>query len=124
MDLSPRRFADTLLLAPAGKIDRENAEAFRVALAPHLAGCTPDGDRLVLDLSGLDFITSAGLRIFMISAKQVAAQKGTLVLAALPPLIREIFQISRFDLLVQMFPSVPEALARVSPAALAAFGGA
>jgi anti-sigma B factor antagonist/stage II sporulation protein AA (anti-sigma F factor antagonist) len=124
MDLSPRRFADTLVLAPTGRIDHQNAEAFRVALTPHLVACTPDKDRLVVDLSRLDYISSAGLRVFMLAARQTKTQQGTLVLAGLQPLIGEIFSIARFDLVLQMFPSLREALARVSPAALAAFGGA
>lgn len=124
MDLTSRRFADTLVLAPSGRIDHQNAEAFRIALSPHLEGCAPDKDRVVLDLSRLDYISSAGLRVFMMAAKQTKAQQGTLVLAGLQPLIGEIFSITRFDLIVQMFPSVREALARVSPAALAVFGGA
>jgi anti-anti-sigma factor len=124
MDLTSRRFADTLVLAPAGRIDHQNAEAFRTALSPHLEACTADKDRVVIDLSRLDYISSAGLRVFMLAAKQTKTQQGTLVVAGFQPLIGEIFTIARFDLVLQMFPSVREALARVSPAALAAFGGA
>jgi len=123
MELAPRRFADTLVLAVAGRIDHQNAKAFHAALTPHLAGCTAEGDRLVLDLSGLDYISSAGLRVFMVAAKQTKPQGGTLAIAGLQPRIQEVFAITRFDLVLQMFPSVREALARVSPAALAAFGG-
>ena len=124
MDLSPKRFADTMVLAPAGRIDHQNAEAFRTALGPHLDNCAADKDRVVLDLSRLEYISSAGLRIFMLAAKQTKAQQGTLAVTGLPPVVSEIFSIARFDLILQMFPSLREALARISPAALAQFGGA
>jgi anti-sigma B factor antagonist len=123
MDLTPRRFADTVVLALAGRVDQQNAEAFKTALAPHLETCAADKDRMVLDLSRLDYISTAGLRIFMLAAKQAKAQQGTLAVAGLQPVVKEIFSIARFDFILQMFPSVREALARISPAALTQFGG-
>ena len=124
MELPLRRFADTVVIAPAGRIDQANADAFKAALAPHLEQCTKDGDRLVLDLSGLDYISSAGLRVLMLAAKQSKAQSGTLMLSGLQPLVREIFEISRFTLLFDIAPSVREALGRASASALAAFEAA
>jgi anti-anti-sigma regulatory factor len=37
MELAAKRFADTLALFPRGRIDHATAEAFKAALAPHLA---------------------------------------------------------------------------------------
>ena len=121
MDLLPRRFADTLVLAPAGRIDHASAESLKEALAPYLGRCAAGQDQLVLDLSGVDYISSAGLRVLMLARKQAKAQGGTLVVAALSPVVREIFEISRFTVVFEVFPSAREALARVSTAALAAF---
>jgi anti-sigma B factor antagonist len=121
MDLQPRRFADTVVLAPAGRIDHASAESLKEALAPYLERCAAGQDQLVLDLSGVDYISSAGLRVLMLARKQAKAQGGTLVVAALSPIVREIFEISRFTVVFEVFPSPREALARVSPAALAAF---
>ena len=124
MDLHPGRFADTLVLAPTGRIDHARADGLKDALAPHLGRCAAGQDQLVLDLSGVEYISSAGLRVLMLARKQAKAQGGTLVVAALPPIVREIFEISRFTVVFDVFPSTREALARVSPRALAAFDGA
>jgi len=121
MDLRPRRLADTVMLRPAGRIDQASADAFRDALQPFMERCAPGGDRVILDLSGLVYVSSAGLRVLMLARKQAKSQGGTLVLAALQPLVREIFEISRFTVIFDVFPSVRDALARVSPAGLAAF---
>jgi anti-sigma B factor antagonist/stage II sporulation protein AA (anti-sigma F factor antagonist) len=123
MDLRPRRFADTLVLAPVGRIDHASAEGLKEALAPYLGRCAAGQDQLVLDLSGVDYISSAGLRVLMLARKQAKAQGGTLVVAALSPIVQEIFEIGRFTVVFEVFPSTREALARVSPAALAAFDG-
>ena len=124
MDLPLKRFADTVVLAPAGRIDHGSAEAFKDALRPHLERCATARDQLVLDLSGVDYISSAGLRVLMLARKQAKAQGGTLVVAGLGPVVKEIFEISRFTAVFDIFPTVREALVRISPAALAAYDAA
>ena len=124
MDLSPKRFADTMVLAPVGRIDHGRSEDFKSALRPHLERCAAGQDQLVLDLSGVNYISSAGLRVLMLARKQAKAQGGTLVLAGLGPVVKEIFEISRFTVVFDIFASVREALGRISPAALTAFDAA
>ncbi len=121
MELSPRRFADAVVVSPVGRIDQSNADAFQEALAPHLAQCTGGEDRLIVDLSGLEYISSAGLRVLMLAAKQSKAQGGTLLLTGLQPLVQEIFEISKFTMVFGITPSLREALAKASASALTAF---
>ena len=47
---------------------------------------------------------------------------GKMVLAGLQPMIQEIFQISRFDKVFEVFPTVRAALENISPAAASAYG--
>lgn len=123
MDLGGERFADVVVLHLAGSIDHAAAGELRDALAAHLTRCANGADGVVLDLAGLEYISSAALRVLMQAAKQVKAQRGRLVVAAMSPVVAEIFEISRFNLVFEIFPSVREAIASLSPAALAAFGG-
>jgi anti-sigma B factor antagonist/stage II sporulation protein AA (anti-sigma F factor antagonist) len=120
MQLPARRFAEVVVLSPVGRIDQATSDGFKVSLAAFLDGCVAGGDSLVLDLGGVDYVSSVGLRVLMLAAKQAKAQGGTVVVAALQPLVREIFDISRFSLVFETFGSVRDALQRVSPAALAA----
>lgn len=114
MDLLSARHGDALVLSPRGRIDHGSAEAFKAALAPYLDGSGP-GQPLVLDLGGVDYIASIGLRVLMLASRQARAQGGTIVVAALQPLVREIFEISKFTLVFPCFPTVVAALA--APAA-------
>jgi anti-anti-sigma factor len=121
MKLESRTYADTVVVAPTGRLDHDNCEAFRAGLDPHLDLAAANREHMVLDLSGLEYVSSAGLRCFMLAAKQARSQGGRIVLAALRPVVAEIFQISRFDMVFEVFPSVREALAALSAASAAAF---
>ena len=114
-------YGNALVLAPSGRLDHDNCEAFREELAPHLERSAKDGAPIVLDLSGLEYVSSAGLRCFMLASRQAKAQKGRIVVAALQPMVAEIFQISHFNLVFQVFPAVRDALAAISPEAASAY---
>jgi anti-sigma B factor antagonist len=121
MRLNQRRYGEALVLSPVGRLDHDSSEAFRAELQPLLDGAARDGHCIVLDLAALEYVSSAGLRCFSLAAKQARAQGGKIVVAAMSPLVAEIFQISRFNMLFEIHPGVREALATVSPSAAAAF---
>jgi len=120
MELSSARHGDAVVVSPRGRIDHAGAEGFKTALAPYLARCLP-GHPLVLDLGGVDYIASVGLRVLMLASRQIRTQGGTILVAALQPLVREIFEISKFTMVLPTFGSVREALSELSRPAQAAF---
>jgi anti-sigma B factor antagonist len=124
MHVSQERYADALVLTPVGRIDNSTTDGLRADLNSHVATCGKSGDRLVLDFSKVDYISSVGLRVLMLAAKKAREQEGMIVVAALQPVVREIFEISRFNLVFQCFGSVREALGKVSASALAAYDAA
>jgi len=124
MEVIAKRLADTLVLSPAGRIDHATAEVFKTALAPSLAGCAAGRDCVVIDLASVEYISSVGLRVLMLASKQAKTQGGALGVCALQPVVREIFEISRFHLVLQVFPTLRDALAKLSAEALAAHDAA
>ena len=121
MELNTRRLAEVVIATPVGRIDHASAEDFRLKLAPALEHCVEGSDRVVLDFSGVEYISSVGLRVLMLAAKQVKAQKGTIVIAAMQPVVQEIFDISRFNYVFAAFPAVRAAVADLSTQALALY---
>ncbi|HSW15571.1 MAG TPA: STAS domain-containing protein [Solimonas sp.] len=111
MELTARQQADAVVLPLQGRIDHMNAQTFAQALQPYVAACRSGGPRLVFDLSGLEYISSAGLRVFMLAAKQAAPAGGRIALAAPQAVVREILEISRFNLVFPLHDSLDEALA-------------
>jgi len=60
----------------------------------------------------------------MLASRQAKAQRGRIFMAALQPMVAEIFEVSHFNMVFQVFASVREALAAASNEAAAAFDGA
>jgi len=124
MNITDRRTGNAVVLEISGRIDNDTSEPFRLLLAPYLRECKADSDRLVLDFAGVDYISSVGLRVLMLAAKQAKSQGGMVVVAGLHSVVKEIFEISRFNLVFQCFDSVREALTAAAPLAFAASDGA
>ena len=124
MEIKNKTYGDVLVLSPEGRIDHANSEEFRNGLVPFIDRCKSDGERVVLDLAGVDYISSAGLRILMVAAKELRAAGAKIAVADLRPIVAEIFAISRFDRVLGVFPSVRAAIEQCSPTALAAFDAA
>ncbi len=121
MALQTRSYANALVIGVAGRLDQDNCEAFRADLMAHVERSAHDGGAVVLDLSGLEYVSSAGLRCFMLASRQAKAQHGRISVAALQPMVAEIFEISHFNMVFQVFITVREALAAASNEAAAAF---
>jgi anti-sigma B factor antagonist len=119
-----QRQGDVLVAAPVGKIDHPNAQRLQEALAPILDAAVLGGNALVLDFSGVEYISSMGLRVLLIAAKQLRAVNARIAVAALQPVVKEIFDIARFNHVLEIFPDVHTALDQLSVAAPAARGAA
>lgn len=120
MELSQAVYADVRVIAVKGRVDHATADQFKAALWPLLASCAADGEKFLLDLSGLEYISSAGLRVLMLAAREVKPRAGQLVVAELSPVVKEIFEISRFNVVFRVYPDLRTALAELSESAAAA----
>ena len=114
MDLVCSEIGAVRVLAVQGRIDHAAAAGFQETLAPYLSACGPEGYALLLDLAGVEYVSSVGLRVLMLTAKQVKAQNGRIVIAALTQVVSEVFQISRFDLVLRVFASCEAAAAELA----------
>ena len=110
MNAQSERRGKVEVLSATGRIDFAGASAFREALLPHLESCVAGGTPLLLNLAGVDYISSAGLRELLIAAKQVKAQGGRMMVCELQPMVAEVVRISRFDLVLSIADRAESAL--------------
>ncbi|MGO1119169.1 STAS domain-containing protein [Rhodovibrionaceae bacterium A322] len=67
--------------------------------------------KVLIDLSGLEYLSSAGLRVFLVLAKQLKAAGGKLVLHSMTDNVKSVFTISGFIKMLTVVDSAEEALA-------------
>lgn len=71
-------------------------------------------NRMVLDFTDLDYISSAGLRVVLIAAKRIKAAKGKLALFGMQPHVKEVFEMSGFLAILTVTPDRATAVAAVT----------
>ena len=121
MSFAATAIGGSVLLIARGRIDMSNSDAFKDTL---MAAVDAAEQAVVVDMAAVDYISSAGLRSVMIASKAGKPNGVTLGIAAMRPVVREIFAISRFDLVFPCFDTTRDALAKLAPDALEAFGPA
>ena len=90
------------VLAPQSRVDAHTVDDFEAAVRKELAG----GARwLAMDLAGVPYMNSAGLRVLLIALKAVRPLEGGVVLARPQPQVLEILEISGF---LKMFASITD----------------
>ena len=65
---------------------------------------------LIFNCSGMNYISSSGLRVFLVTQKKVILMDGKLYLCNMQPTIQEIFRISGFSNLFRIYDTQEEAL--------------
>ena len=101
------RSGSATIVALSGRMDASSSPAAEVVLS-RLIG---SGERrIVVDMSDLDYISSAGLRVMLASLKRLREDGGQLLLAGLKPEIRNIFEIAGFQRIFHIYPDTEEAV--------------
>ena len=105
------REKDFLVIAVEGRMDAVSTPEFDQALG----GWIDQGVvRFIVDLSGLEYISSAGLRGILTGVKRLNTLEGQMILTGLRDTVREVFEISGFSTIIPVRESVEAALQEVS----------
>jgi anti-anti-sigma factor len=121
MESTVQTFANVVIVQVKGRVDHSTAPEFGSVLLPQVEGCAKEEKKLLVDLSKINYMSSAGLRVLMIAAKGCRKQEGHVVVAGMQSNVREVFKIGRFDMMMESYPTVRDALAAISPAAAAIY---
>lgn len=102
----------SIVASPDGRIDEASAQSFADQLGQSvlLAAKQPQ-QRLVVDLGGIDYMSSRGLRGLTLAKRQADEVNVSVVLAAPNDMMREILAISRYDKLFTVTGTLDEAFA-------------
>ena len=106
MEIAARTQNDVTLVTLAGSFDSNSSPTAQQALDGILAN---GARKVVIDFSGVDYVSSAGLRVMLAMAKRLSGG-GALRLFGLNETVREVFDISGFSTILAVFVTEAEAL--------------
>jgi anti-sigma B factor antagonist len=93
-----------------GRIDALTSRDLESAVG----SATRDGtSRIIFDMSEVDFISSAGLRVILVTAKNAAAAKGGLSIFGVQPAVNEVLEISGVKTIIPIASDEAEARAKL-----------
>lgn len=111
LKISWERMDGVLIASPVGRIDSVNSLAFREALVSEV----PSDERaLLLDLSGIPYMSSAGLSVLLVLAKRFRVPGKAMGMCGLPGAISAVVTLSGFDKIIPVYETRDAALEAMS----------
>jgi anti-anti-sigma factor len=107
MEASFEQLGPVLLIAVSGRLDTLTAPRFDEKISPLLVG---PHRRILLDVSGLDYISSAGLRSILQVAKAAEANGGKAGLFSVPAQVAEVLEIAGLSSRLDVYADCASAL--------------
>jgi stage II sporulation protein AA (anti-sigma F factor antagonist) len=106
--IASNKVGEVLVMSPAGRLDAHSAPDLQEEVLAHIDG----GDTAVLlDMSGLTYVSSAGLRAILVAAKKLQEKSGRFALCGLSDSVAEVFEVSGFSSILDIHPDSASARA-------------
>lgn len=108
MEINRQQVADVAVVALEGRFDAPAAPEAENAFKE----CLNDGTtKVLIDLSGVEYISSGGLRVIIMVTKALERMNGTLKLCGLTPFVSEVFEITNLAKRYEICPDLRAGLA-------------
>jgi len=104
------RDGEVAVVSAGGRLDFSAAAGFQALLEPLFAKGSDVG-ALLIDCAGLEYVSSAGLRVFLLAAKNAQRAGRYFAVCALQPAVREVFELSGFNQVIALHADRSAALA-------------
>ena len=95
----------------SGRLDATTSPLLEDRLKPLLS---IEGAQVIFDCSDLNYVSSAGLRVFIMTQRMIVTQRGGVAFVSLTPPVRELFQLAGLENLFTIVESLPEAVTALS----------
>jgi len=105
--MNTEKIGEIRIVRLQGRLGEVSAPQFEEKMKEYIGG----GEfRFIVDLAELEYISSAGLRSILSTAKDLKERNGSLFLSGLRGAVKEVFEISHFSDIFKIYESVPEAV--------------
>ncbi len=111
MDILVEKQPNALVFMVGGRLDGSTAPA----LQEQLLGSFDGAPAIILDCAALDYISSAGLRVLLLATKDCKKTGRPFGICRLCDEVLEVFRLSGFHSIIEIFDSREQALAKLAP---------
>lgn len=106
MNIGEEKVGSVLVLKPESRIDSQNSKDFEDGVLSR----TDNEKSILLDFSDVEYISSACLRTLLTLTKKIKEQGGNIAITSLTKNVKQIFKVSGFDTILQLFEDKDEAI--------------
>ncbi len=110
MEINQKIINNIPVLTVSGRIDAATSKDLESALTDLIE---KNNRTIVIDLAGVEYISSVGLRVMLAALKKVRPMQGDVILTGLQPFVKEVFEITGFTKLFSIYPNQEEAIGHV-----------
>ncbi|MGE5397729.1 MAG: STAS domain-containing protein [Chitinophagales bacterium] len=107
MKIDGREDRGYMVVTVQGRMDTVTAPNFEKEAGGWIESGTTN---MILDLTGLEYISSAGLRSLLITAKKLKGAGGNLLLCQLSEMVKEVICMAGFDSILPIYTDIEEAM--------------
>jgi anti-sigma B factor antagonist len=107
MEITDKNIKDVTIVNIHGSIDALTAPEITNYMNNLIA---TEKIKLIADFSGVDYTSSAGLRVLLAAVKATRAKGGDLYLAAVQPDVQKVLSLSGFTSIIKIFSELDEAI--------------
>jgi anti-sigma B factor antagonist len=107
MEINEQKTDHCVIIGITGRLDTTNYSMLEKKLMELIDS---HHDKILIECTKMDYVSSSGLRILLMALKKITLAKGKFVLCGLQENIREIFEISGFTNIFEIYTTREEAL--------------
>lgn len=108
MEISTNEYKHCVLVKVNGRIDSTATPYVEETLNKLIS---QGSHKIIIDLADVDYISSAGFRLLLVTHKKLAKEKGKLALSSVPERVREAFEIAGLEAIFLIFLDAETAIA-------------
>lgn len=109
MNISEKEQNGILIYSIGGSLDTNTSPTLEERIMDAIGNGT---NKMIIDFSNLDYISSAGLRVLNKTTKKLKHNEGTIVLCSMQDYIKEVFEIAGFDYFITIVPTMDDAITK------------
>ena len=107
MEIIEKKENDIYIFTVNGRLDSNTSHELEEKI---FGAIKNESYNMIIDFEGLDYISSAGLRVILKASKALKRSEGSIVLCSMQDYVKEVFEIAGFDVFLPITTKINDAL--------------